>query len=80
MARRSQTPWTHFSPQSNGTFLGFCVEECETCNKKCQAANAVNLHETRDRLLSLGMVELPGALPEQWYDEESGQCKCDDCP
>ncbi len=80
MARRFVTPWSHFTAQANGTFLGFDVEDCETCGVKVQAANAVNLHESRERLLSLGMVELPHALPEQWYDEPSGQCKCDACP
>ena len=77
---RSKTPWTHFAPLAGKSyFLGFSVEKCETCGNPAQAANAVNLHEPRARLLALGMVELPALLPEQYYSETLEQCICDDC-
>lgn len=81
MTNRSLTPWSHFTPLAGERyFIGFSVEQCETCGADVQAPNAINLHESRERLLSLGMVELPTQLPEEWYDDESGQCKCDACP
>ena len=81
MPRRSSLPWSHFAPIAGKPyFLGFDVETCETCGCQAQAANAINLHEPRERLLSLGLVELPALLPEQFYDEETEQCKCEDCP
>ena len=80
MPRRSSTPWSHFTPLAGlPYFLAFDVEKCETCGTLAQAANAINLHESRERLLSLGLVEIPAPLPEQYYSEKLEQCICDAC-
>ena len=80
MTRRSSLPWSHFAPlPGKSYFLGFDVETCETCGATVQAANAINLHEPRQRLLSLGLTEIPAPLPEQFYNDELGQCDCESC-
>lgn len=77
---RKPLPWSHFTPVAGRPyFLGYCVESCEVCGQPTQASNAVNLHETRERLLSLGMTERPTLPPEEWHVEELGHTACEDC-
>lgn len=63
---------THFHRPTGTVFF---MEKCETCGNDAQAANAVTLFNPQDFQLT-EVKELP---PEQWWDDETGQCKCDDC-
>lgn len=63
---------THFHKPTQTVFF---MESCETCERPAQAANAVTLMNPNDFRLIM-TEELP---PEQFWDDDSGQCKCGDC-
>ena len=75
----SRTPWTHFHVDSTGRVTGFSVSICENCGGECEASGAITLKETPARLRSLGMVEAPKLLPEEWHVDELGGCACSAC-
>lgn len=75
----SRLPWSHFHVAPDGRIVGFSVDTCENCDKQVQSPNAIGLGETKKRLLSLGLVEVPVRLPEEFYSEELGHCVCELC-
>lgn len=74
-------PETHFIVEGPRKAHAFSVETCDQCGKQVEAANAVTLGEPRQRLLSLGMIEVQEAdrLDEMGYCDALNGCACPDC-
>ena len=72
--------YTHYIITGNKTRL-FNVGQCETCGEMVEAPNAVwGVVGDISEYKALGMIELRyGQLPEEWFDDETGQCVCDNC-
>ncbi len=74
-------PWTHFIWM--GTYAhGFSLDTCEQCGKQVEAANSIQIHERRERLLrEFRMIEVPEAerLDEMGYCDALDGCACPDC-
>lgn len=72
---------THFSPDpcNKNRFIAYHVEKCEKCKCEMQSANAINVHESMNRLLHFGMIFNPILLPEAGYDEKTNKVICEGC-
>jgi len=72
-------PWTHYTEDHPvpGYVHAFAIESCETCGHPVEAANAIGV-AYRDANHH-GMTRMERRLPEQYYDEDSGMCRCTDC-
>lgn len=74
-------PETHFIVEGPRKAHAFSVDTCEQCGKQVEGANAITLGEPRQRLLSLGMIEVQpeDRLDEMGYCPALEGCACPDC-
>ncbi len=79
--KRCQLPETHFFVEGPKKAHAFSIETCDKCGCQVEAANAITYGETRERLLSLGMVEVQPAdrLEESGYCDALEMVVCPGC-
>lgn len=77
--KRCHSPWTHFVWKGHYAH-GFSLDTCEQCGKQVEGANAVQIHEPRERLLKvLHLIEVAEELQTQGHCDALGGCACEDC-
>jgi hypothetical protein len=77
---RARVDVSHFVMRGPRLARGFNVTTCERCGEQVEDVNAVTLHETRERLLNLGLMELEHELQELLLAEHlGGICVCSTC-
>lgn len=71
---------THYvpNPDKPGWCHAIAIESCETCGGPAEACNSLQIQIADAKRLRLQRLER--RLPEQYYDEDLGQCVCDECP
>lgn len=68
-----------FHMTSSNTARVFTTTTCEKCGTSCQAPNTFGAHETRAKLLRLGLTEAPMPATELVFCEALEMCTCEDC-
>jgi len=68
---------THFSG-SEGKWTSYHIETCPKCGRDVQAANAIGVAASRERLESLGMIYRE-KIPPELVCNEDGDAVCFYC-
>ena len=78
MAEITLTPNTRTWRDRDGYLVLGEIERCETCGRMVQAANAVKILPPYPPEIEV-LPRLDNPPPEQFYDDDTGMCQCEEC-